>query len=322
MTPVGQNANQVSGRVLLSGVWSRSSGSRPKSPAWRWYATLLPTPDGTKPRVSSFRVKALSDLDDDAAGFEVFELHHLVRELGGQIEMAYEEHRIRRRRRDEIGDVGHRLWLSRLPEIEQRLDILRAEHLRIKRSGELADSSANYTIGEVSTLCQLPQYKIRGLEQHGLISPARSEGGQRRYTAGDVSKIKDLVKALDSGKSYGELSRDAALSRASDVDAAMSVSGSMSGPRQTGRWGLSALQIQDWTMRTVAELYLDACEKFPRRDQSVIEYIRSRMPWLTTNYVITLIRRARREGIELPIYRRGRLPKGSLTLEHEESTEE
>lgn len=320
MTHMGQTGSWVSGRVLLSGVWSRSFGSRPKSPAWRWYATLLPTPDGVKPRVSSFRVKALSDPDDDAAGLEVFELHHLVRELGGQIEMAYEEHRIRRRRRDEIGDVGDRLWLRRLPEIEQRLDVLRAEHIRIRGSGELADSSATYTIGEVSTLCQLPQYKIRGFEQHGLISPARSEGGQRRYTEGDVSKIKDFAKALDSGKSYGELSKVAVLSRASNVDAAMSVTGSMSGPGQTGGLGMSHSQIHDWTMRTVAELYLDACERFPRRDQSVIEYIRRHMPWLTTNYVITLIRRARREGIELPIYRRGRLPKVTLSSAHERAS--
>jgi MerR family transcriptional regulator/heat shock protein HspR len=202
------------------------------------------------------------------------------------------------------------MWLSQLPGIERRLEVLREEHLRVKRSGKLADASATYTIGEVSTLCQLPQYKIRGLEQHRLISPARSEGGQRRYTHGDVSRIKHYAEALNSGKSYEELLKVAVLNLLGDsAEAGMSVSGSMSGPRQTGPGQLSALQVPDWTMRTVAELYLDACEKFPRRDQSVIEYIRSRMPWLTTSYVITLIRRARRKGIELPIYRRGRIPK-------------
>ena len=322
MTPMGPSASLVSGSVLLSGVWKPNLGSRRDSSVYRWYATLLPYPDGSWARISSFRVKALSNADHGLAGFEFGELQHAFRDLGGQIETAYAEHRRRKADRG-ISDVGDLSWLTQLPEIEQRLDILKAEHLRSKKSGELADASATFTIGEVSALCQLPQRKIRDLEQFGLISPARSEGGQRRYTASEISKIKDLAEALNSGRSYEELSSVDAINPYEDsVDAAMSVSGSKSGLRRTGGLGMSHSQIQDWTMRTVAELYLDACEKFPRRDQSVIEYIRSHMPWLTTNYVITLIRRARREGIELPIYRRGRLPKGSLAFDYEGKSQE
>jgi len=61
-------------------------------------------------------------------------------------------------------------------------------------------------------------------------------------------------------------------------------------------------------MDVVANLYADATERFPRRDHSVIEYIQSKMEWLTKDEIITLIRLARTKR-DLPIYRRGRMPK-------------
>jgi len=61
-------------------------------------------------------------------------------------------------------------------------------------------------------------------------------------------------------------------------------------------------------------------ELFPSRDHGVIEYIQSKMEWLTEDHIITMIRLARTR-LNLPIYRRGRMPK-SLKKTSESKTEE
>jgi hypothetical protein len=62
------------------------------------------------------------------------------------------------------------------------------------------------------------------------------------------------------------------------------------------------------TMLAVAHLYADAIERYPNRDHSVIEFIQSKMEWLAKDHIITMIRLARTK-LDLPIYRRGRIPK-------------
>lgn len=66
---------------------------------------------------------------------------------------------------------------------------------------------------------------------------------------------------------------------------------------------------RDVTMVTVADLYRRALLNFPKRDRGVVEYIQEHMPWLSKNEVTYFIQRARKTGIDLPIYRRGRVPK-------------
>lgn len=67
-------------------------------------------------------------------------------------------------------------------------------------------------------------------------------------------------------------------------------------------------ELRDVTMVTVADLYRRALLNFPKRDRGVVEYIQEHLPWLNKNEVTYLIQRARKRGIDLPIYRRGRVP--------------
>lgn len=86
--------------------------------------------------------------------------------------------------------------------------------------------SEHFTIGEVvkklsSSYPELTVSKVRFLEDEGLISPARSQGGYRKFSPDDVSRletilhmqktyfyplsvIKDKLKALDQGEALEE----------------------------------------------------------------------------------------------------------------------
>jgi MerR family transcriptional regulator/heat shock protein HspR len=56
-----------------------------------------------------------------------------------------------------------------------------------------------YTIGQVSSLLDLPQATLRRLEDHQLVTPGRSEGGQRRYSRDDMDRIEEVRNLTDEG---------------------------------------------------------------------------------------------------------------------------
>ncbi|KXG76548.1 HTH-type transcriptional regulator GlnR [Fervidicola ferrireducens] len=56
-----------------------------------------------------------------------------------------------------------------------------------------------YPIGDVEKKTGLSARQIRYYESMGLISPARTSGGQRRYTDGDILRLIRIKQMKDSG---------------------------------------------------------------------------------------------------------------------------
>ena len=55
------------------------------------------------------------------------------------------------------------------------------------------------TIGEVADHFSLPAHVLRHWESVGLLSPARVEGGRRRYTRDDLFRVASIVIAKQAG---------------------------------------------------------------------------------------------------------------------------
>jgi len=241
----------------------------------------------------------------------VDELKYVFNAISAQIRPELEKHLERVERAAALaGKRGFdyrpfRSWIESLPPIHQRLTFLRSEHERRVNNGELANDMASLTIGEVSEQSGVTSHEILKLESTGLLNPARSEGGQRRYSQDDVARIREL----------SQIPRDKRHVRSREVlnqpepTASMSSASAAMNRSKLMKSEFSPSQVKDMTVATVAELYLEACEMFPNRDHSVIQYIQNHTSWLSADYIINIIRLARRRGIPLPVYRKGRLPK-------------
>jgi DNA-binding transcriptional MerR regulator len=58
-----------------------------------------------------------------------------------------------------------------------------------------------FTVGQVADMLELRQAFLRRLDQFGVVSPARSDGAQRRYSRTDIDRITDVCGLLDEGLS-------------------------------------------------------------------------------------------------------------------------
>lgn len=56
-----------------------------------------------------------------------------------------------------------------------------------------------YTIGQVAEALSVQQAALRRLDEYGIISPRRSEGGQRRYSRADVDHLREALELIDEG---------------------------------------------------------------------------------------------------------------------------
>jgi DNA-binding transcriptional MerR regulator len=66
--------------------------------------------------------------------------------------------------------------------------------------GELPDSSRGvYGISVAAELVGSAPQNLRLYEARGLISPARSEGGTRRYSNDDLARLRQIGQLLDDG---------------------------------------------------------------------------------------------------------------------------
>jgi excisionase family DNA binding protein len=60
-------------------------------------------------------------------------------------------------------------------------------------------SAPLYTVGQVSEMLGLHQSFLRRLDEHGLVTPARSGGRQRRYSRQEVEAIGQVVDLMGEG---------------------------------------------------------------------------------------------------------------------------
>ena len=56
-----------------------------------------------------------------------------------------------------------------------------------------------YTVGQVAELLGLKQAFLRRVDQLQVVSPQRSEGGQRRYTRYEIQVIQQVMNMADEG---------------------------------------------------------------------------------------------------------------------------
>jgi len=64
---------------------------------------------------------------------------------------------------------------------------------------ESASQRPLYSISVAAELAGLPLPTLRLYEQRGLVTPARTDGGTRRYSDADVSRIQRIASLLEGG---------------------------------------------------------------------------------------------------------------------------
>lgn len=70
-----------------------------------------------------------------------------------------------------------------------------------------ASDRAVYAISVASELSGAPIQTIRLWERHGLLSPARTAGGTRRYSADDLARIGRITDLVAAGVNIAGIGR-------------------------------------------------------------------------------------------------------------------
>lgn len=235
--------------------------------------------------VRSVRLKAAKSTDDATLGIPLARFDHVVWEVRQAI-----ERKLGLRNNPGSAPVNMQDWREKPEEVEKLLEALREDFQRRNTNRELASGEDILSVKALVSKIGCTIAELDYLQQRAIIRPKRTVGGQRRFSQRDVTRISELIDKLRRGD---ELPPPTGLGQVGDQ--------LRDSPTERRR-------IRSATMDVVANLYADATERFPRRDHSVIEYIQSKMEWLTKDEIITLIRLARTKR-DLPIYRRGRMPK-------------
>ncbi|MEV0194834.1 MerR family transcriptional regulator [Nonomuraea sp. NPDC050691] len=56
-----------------------------------------------------------------------------------------------------------------------------------------------YSLGQVADMLQVQQAYLRRLDQHDVVTPSRSSGGQRRYSQHDILTVRHVTRMADQG---------------------------------------------------------------------------------------------------------------------------
>src|SRR5947209_20232411 len=64
-----------------------------------------------------------------------------------------------------------------------------------------------YGISIAAELSGVPVQSLRLYERHGLLSPARSDGGTRRYSADDLARLRRISELVDAGINLAGIAR-------------------------------------------------------------------------------------------------------------------
>ncbi len=73
------------------------------------------------------------------------------------------------------------------------------------------DDAALYTVGQVAGMLELQSAFLRRLDREGIVQPARSDGGQRRYSRVDVAQVQHVTRMTEEGMSLAGIRRILAL---------------------------------------------------------------------------------------------------------------
>ena len=80
-----------------------------------------------------------------------------------------------------------------------------ADHPR--DTGAPAHDHGVYGISVAAELSGIPVQSLRLYERHGLLTPARSEGGTRRYSTDDLARLQRISALVDAGVNLSAVAR-------------------------------------------------------------------------------------------------------------------
>jgi len=69
------------------------------------------------------------------------------------------------------------------------------------------DRAALYTVGQVAGMLGVQPAFLRRLDTEEVVRPARSDGGQRRYTRLDIARVQHVVRMADDGMTLAGIRR-------------------------------------------------------------------------------------------------------------------
>ncbi|MCV7162009.1 MerR family transcriptional regulator [Mycolicibacterium brisbanense] len=76
-----------------------------------------------------------------------------------------------------------------------------------RRHSAPAPDHGVYGISVAAELSGVPTQSLRLWERHGLLSPSRTEGGTRRYSADDLTRIRRITTLVAAGVNIAGIAR-------------------------------------------------------------------------------------------------------------------
>jgi MerR family transcriptional regulator, heat shock protein HspR len=64
-----------------------------------------------------------------------------------------------------------------------------------------------FTVGQVAQMLEVQQAFLRRLDEHGVVRPSRSNGGQRRYSRTEVTVVRYVAQLADEGMTLAAIRR-------------------------------------------------------------------------------------------------------------------
>jgi MerR family transcriptional regulator, heat shock protein HspR len=74
-------------------------------------------------------------------------------------------------------------------------------------AGAPAPDHGVYGISVAAELSGIPVQSLRLYERYGLLAPARSDGGTRRYSADDLARLRRISALVDAGINLAGIAR-------------------------------------------------------------------------------------------------------------------
>jgi MerR family transcriptional regulator/heat shock protein HspR len=78
---------------------------------------------------------------------------------------------------------------------------------RVDTQGQPAASHGVYGISVAAELSGIPVQSLRLYERHGLLTPTRSDGGTRRYSADDLARLRRISELVAAGINLAGIGR-------------------------------------------------------------------------------------------------------------------
>ncbi|TYB44947.1 MerR family transcriptional regulator [Actinomadura chibensis] len=69
------------------------------------------------------------------------------------------------------------------------------------------EHAALFTVGQVADMLDVRQAFLRRIDDHQVVSPRRSAGGQRRYSRHEIGRIQQVVVMMDEGMTLPAIRR-------------------------------------------------------------------------------------------------------------------